>query len=380
MSNRIPLNDLAPEQLSRELEQHCGANATEARKICSAVHGPRGVLASGAGIEALANARAVRRTVLDSVIAQGEVPRLAVVGHETSAVDGFRRYLFETPDKQQIEAVRIPLPCDVYGTVPPSRLVTKPHYVVCVSSQVGCALGCTFCATGKLGFKRNLAVWEMVEQVRIVRAEADRPVRGVVFMGMGEPFLNYERVIAAAEILSSPSAFAVAADRITITTAGVVPAIRRFTREGQPYRLAVSLTAATSAKRRQVMPIEETWPLPELMAAVREHQAASGERATLAWVAIDGFNTGAEDAAELATLTAGLPIRLDLIEVADPDGAFRPPSEVKLSEFRSHLAILGQPVVRRYSGGRDIRAGCGMLAASGLGSVGLADRDAAGAP
>jgi 23S rRNA (adenine2503-C2)-methyltransferase len=223
-----------------------------------------------------------------------------------------------------------------------------------------------------MGFRRNLAVWEMVEQVRIVRAEADRPVRGVVFMGMGEPFLNYDRVIAAAELLSNPSAFAVAADRITISTAGVVPAIRRFTREGQPYRLAVSLTAATSAKRRQVMPIEDSWPLPELMAAVREHQAARGERATLAWVAIDGFNTGAEDAAELATLTAGLPIRLDLIEVADPDGAFRPPSEQRLSEFRSQLSILGQPVVRRYSGGRDIRAGCGMLAATAV-----AERDAA---
>jgi 23S rRNA (adenine2503-C2)-methyltransferase len=372
MTDPLLLNNLAPGELARELEQRCGANAAEARKICSAVHAPRGVLASGAGIEALADTRAVRRKVLDQVIAQAEVPRLKVVGHETSATDGFRRYLFETPDQQQIESVRIPLPCDVYGTVPPNRLVTRPHYVVCVSSQVGCALGCTFCATGKMGFRRSLAVWEMVEQVRIVRAEADRPVRGVVFMGMGEPFLNYDRVIAAAELLSNPSAFAVAADRITISTAGVVPAIRRFTREGQPYRLAVSLTAATSAKRRQVMPIEDSWPLPELMAAVREHQAARGERATLAWVAIDGFNTGAEDAAELATLTAGLPIRLDLIEVADPDGAFRPPSEQRLSEFRSQLSILGQPVVRRYSGGRDIRAGCGMLAATAV-----AERDAA---
>jgi 23S rRNA (adenine2503-C2)-methyltransferase len=362
----ILLNDLAPEPLARELEQRCGANASEARKICSAVHAPRGALASGAGVEALAGIRAVRRKVLDSLAAQAEVRRLAVVGHATSKVDGFRRYLFETHDRQQVEAVRIPLPCDVYGTVPPNRLVTRPHYVVCVSSQVGCALGCTFCATGKMGFKRNLATWEIVEQLRIVRAEADRPVRGVVFMGMGEPFLNYDRVIAAAEIFSNPSAYAVAADRITISTVGIVPAIRRFTREGQPYRLAVSLTAATSAKRRQVLPVEDTWPLPELMAAVREHQASSGERATLAWVAIDGFNTGPDDARELAELTAGLPIRLDLIEVADPDGAFRPPSEQRLSEFRSQLAILGQPVVRRYSGGRDIRAGCGMLAATGV--------------
>ncbi len=183
-------------------------------------------------------------------------------------------------------------------------------------------------------------------------------------MGMGEPFLNYDRVMAAAQILSAPAGYAISADRITVSTAGVVPGIRRFTEEARPYRLAVSLTAATSEKRRQVMPIEDTWPLEELMSAVRDHQAARGGRSMLAWVAIDGFNTGADDAAELAALTQGLPIRLDLIEVADPEGQFRPPTEQKLSEFRTHLAVLGQPVVRRYSGGRDIRAGCGMLAAT----------------
>jgi 23S rRNA (adenine2503-C2)-methyltransferase len=228
---------------------------------------------------------------------------------------------------------------------------------------VGCALGCTFCATGRLGFTRNLTTWEIVEQVRIVRTEAGRPVRGVVFMGMGEPMLNYDRVMAAAEIFSSPSGFAVSADRITISTAGVVPGIQRFTAEARPYRLSVSLSAATSEKRRQVMPIEDTWPLPELMSAVRGYQAARGSRAMLAWVAIDRFNVGESDAREIAALCEGLPIRLDLIEVADPEGRFVAPDEVALSGFRSKLQVLGQPVVRRYSGGRDIDAGCGMLAA-----------------
>jgi 23S rRNA (adenine2503-C2)-methyltransferase len=358
------LNDLAPDQLGPALAERFGASATEIPKLLSAVHGPKGALAAGAGIGSLAATRAVRRTVLDAIEQGSEVRRLRQVGFETSERDGFRRFLFEAPDQQRIEAVRIPLPCDVYGTVPPARLVTRPHYVVCVSSQVGCALGCAFCATGKMGFRRNLATWEIVEQLRLVRADADRPVRGVVFMGMGEPFLNYDRVMAAAQIFSAPACYAISADRITISTAGVVPGIRRFTEEARPYRLAVSLTAATSAKRRQVMPIEATWPLDQLMAAVRDYQAARGGRAMLAWVAIDGFNTGASDASELAALTQGLPIRLDLIEVADPDGLFRPPDEAKLSEFRSHLAILGQPVVRRYSGGRDVRAGCGMLAAT----------------
>ncbi len=368
--SQLILNDLAPEALGRVLSERFGASSAEVPKLFSAIHGPKGALAPGAEIGAIASTRAVRRTVLDAVERGGEVRRLRSLGFETSERDGFRRYLFETWDGQRIEAVRIPLPCDVYGTVPPQRLVTRPHYVVCVSSQVGCALGCAFCATGKLGFRRNLATWEIVEQVRLVRADAaaegKRPIRGVVFMGMGEPFLNYDRVMAAAQIFSAPACYAISADRITVSTAGVVPGIRRFTEEARPYRLAVSLTAATSAKRRQVMPIEATWPLEELMAAVREYQAARGGRAMLAWVAIDGFNTGASDAAELAALTKGLPIRLDLIEVADPDGQFKPPSEQGLSDFRSHLAILGQPVVRRHSGGRDIRAGCGMLAASPL--------------
>ncbi len=358
------LNDLTPAALIAEAARRWGATEAEGQKLVAAVHAPRKPLAGGAPLAALAATRAVRRTVLNGVIAEGAIGRLKRVGQVTSPVDGFCRYLFETHDGQRIEAVRIPIPCEV-GEVP-EHLKDKPHYVICVSSQAGCALACAFCATGKMGFRRNLQVHEIVEQVRHVRAEADRPVRGVVFMGMGEPMLNYDRVIAAAQIFSAPAAYAIAADRITVSTAGVVPGIRRFTEERQPYRLAVSLTAATSEKRRRVMPIEDTWPLPELLAAVRAYQASAGGRAMLAWVAIDGFNTGADDAEALKALTAGLPLRLDLIDVADPTGEFRAPSAAQLSGFRSQLQILGQPIVRRYSGGRDVDAGCGMLAARAL--------------
>jgi 23S rRNA (adenine2503-C2)-methyltransferase len=359
----VILNDLTPASFEAQVQARFGANPSEARKLFAAVHSPRGVCAHGEPVPMLAQARGLRRTVLDAAGAEGTLPRLEVLERFTSPRDGFVRYLFAGPDGAKLEAVRIPLPCLVAGGPPvPERLARSPHYVVCVSSQVGCALGCTFCATGKLGFNRNLATWEIVEQLRIVRTEADRPVRGVVFMGMGEPFLNYDRVMAAAEIFSSPSGYAISADHITVSTAGVVPGIRRFTAEKRPYRLSVSLTAATSEKRRQVMPIEETWPLPELIAAVREHQSARGGRSMLAWVAIEGFNVGDSDARELAALCEGLPIRLDLIDVADPDGHFRPPDAEALSAFRQGLQILGQPVVRRYSGGRDIDAGCGMLA------------------
>jgi 23S rRNA (adenine2503-C2)-methyltransferase len=361
----VILNDLSPASFEARCFAELGTTPAEARKLFAAVHAPRGVCARGEPVETLAAVRSVRRTVLDAASAVGALPRLEVAGRFTSPRDGFVRYLFRALDGAKLEAVRIPLPCVVDGLPVPERLAKRPHYVLCVSSQVGCALGCTFCATGKLGFSRNLATWEIVEQLRLVRAEADRPVRGVVFMGMGEPLLNYERVMAAAEIFSSPSGYAISADQITVSTAGVVPGIRRFTAEARPYRLSVSLTAATSEKRGQVMPIEQTWPLPELIAAVREHQAARGSRAMLAWVAIDGFNVAESDAREIAALCEGLPIRLDLIDVADPGGVFRAPDAEALSRFRGALQILGQPVVRRYSGGRDIDAGCGMLAARG---------------
>ncbi|MHB1845733.1 MAG: radical SAM protein [Deltaproteobacteria bacterium] len=317
----------------------------------------------GGGAPELRRARGVRRQPLERAIELGSLPRLRKLGSQSGA-DGFTRYLFECPDGARIEAVRIPIPCVGPGALVPERLRERPHYVVCLSSQVGCALGCAFCATGKMGFSRNLAVWEIVEQLRLVRAEADRPVRGAVFMGMGEPLLNYDRVMAAAQIFSAPNGFAIAADRITVSTAGVVPGIRRFTEEGRPYRLAVSLTAATSEKRRSLMPIEESWPLPVLAEALREHQRSRGGRVMLAWVAIDGVNVGPDDARALRDLVGDLPIRLDLIDVADPDGAFRPPSPERLSAFRTELQILGQPVARRYSGGGDVRAGCGMLAAT----------------
>jgi 23S rRNA (adenine2503-C2)-methyltransferase len=364
----VILNDLSPASFEAQGCAELGADAAEVRKLFAAIHGRKGACARGEATDALATVRAVRRVVLDAA-ARAELPRLEVVGRVTSPRDGFTRYLFAGSDGAKFEAVRIPLPCVTDGAPVPERLARHPHYVVCVSSQVGCALGCAFCATGKLGFTRNLATWEIVEQLRIVRAEADRPVRGVVFMGMGEPMLNYDRVMAAAEIFSSPAGYAISADRITVSTAGVVPGIRRFTAENRPYRLAVSLGAATSKKRRQVMPIEETWPLSELIAAVRDHQAARGSRAMLAWVAIEGFNVGESDARELAELCSGLPTRLDLIDVADPDGVFRPPSPESLASFRQSLQILGQPVVRRYSGGRDIDAGCGMLAARDIGGA-----------
>ncbi len=281
------------------------------------------------------------------------VPRLTQLDKVVSPVDGFTKYLFRGDGPEAFETVRIPL----------LHRADAPKYVVCVSSQVGCAMRCAFCATGRMGHVRNLATWEIVDQVMRVQADSDHPVRGVVFMGMGEPMLNYDRVMRAAGIMSEPSALAIDAKAISISTVGIVPNIRRFTRERRPYRLVVSLTSADSEKRARLLPIEEKYPLPQLVEALREYHAESGQRIRLAWTLIAGENTGREEARKLAELTRGLPITLDLIDVNDNTGRFHKPDDVERNAFRDYLrAELGMPVARRYSGGQDVNAGCGMLA------------------
>jgi len=302
--------------------------------------------------EHLAVAPGVSRRVLDQVRQRTTIPNLTLVEKVVSPQDGFAKYLFRGERPEVFEAVRIPL-------------LHRPEdrkYVVCVSSQIGCAMGCTFCATGRMGFRGNLAAWEIVDQVVKIQADSPYPVRGVVFMGMGEPMLNYANAIQAANILSEPCGMAIAGKAITISTVGIVPGIRRYTAERHRFRLVVSLTSADAEVRRGLMPVEQSNPTPQLMEALREYHAATGRRVTLAWTMISGVNTRDEDAAQLAELTRGLPVKLDLIDAHDPTGRFQPPSREELHRFRDALtARLGVPVDRRYSGGQDIHAACGML-------------------
>ena len=290
---------------------------------------------------------------LQRVAAATRLPELAVLDQVVSPCDGFMRLLLRGDGPETFESVCIPM----YGGTARARTV------VCVSSQAGCGMGCAFCRTARLGWQRDLATWEIVDQVVRVAQVAPSPVRGVVFMGMGEAFLNYEAALAAAQILSEPSGLAIAARAITFSTVGVVPAIRRFTAERRPFRLVVSLTSADSERRRQVMPAEAAYPLQELRAALGDYCAASGERVSLAWTMIAGFNTRPEDARQLARWIGDLPVRIDLIDVNDPDGRFVPPDEEERDAFRDALRRwVRAPVARRYSGGADIGAACGLLA------------------
>src|SRR5262249_55990474 len=169
---------------------------------------------------------------------------------------------------------------------------------------------------------------------------------------------------------SEPSGPAIQAKAITISTVGIVPGIRRFTAEGRPHRLIVSLTAADHDQRRGLFPRGGVHPPPGLVGAVRDYHAATGRRVILAWTVLRGLNTSPEDARRIAELTAGLPIQLDLIEVNDATGEFLPPTGAELQAFRDALTReVGMPVVRRYSGGADVHGACGMLAGKGGGAA-----------
>jgi 23S rRNA (adenine2503-C2)-methyltransferase len=213
---------------------------------------------------------------------------------------------------------------------------------------------------------RHLETWEIIDQFiqsRALVVAQGRRITGAVFMGMGEPFLNYDRVLAAADLLRCPFGGSVGARSITISTVGLVPQIDRFTQEAWRFRLAISLGAATDAKRAWLVPHAARTPVSEVMAAARRHALARRDRVMLVYVCIGGVNVEPDDALALAELIGETPVRLDLIDVTDPTGRFHAPAALEYRRFRDALArSLQQPVVRRYSGGADIQAACGTLA------------------
>ena len=234
---------------------------------------------------------------------------------------------------------------------------------VCVSTQAGCAMACSFCATGQAGFKRHLTTGEIVEQVvRARRAALPRRVSNVVFMGMGEPLANYGPVWSAVERIHAE--LGLSARRLTLSTVGLVPGIRRLAAEALPVNLAVSLHAANDAKRDELVPINRRWPLAELLAACRDYVDAKGRRLSFEWAVIDGVNDQPSDAAELAAVALPLAAHVNLIPLNPTPGypvRGTPPAGVR--DFRDRLKAAGVNVTVRRNRGTDIDAACGQLAA-----------------
>jgi 23S rRNA (adenine2503-C2)-methyltransferase len=228
-----------------------------------------------------------------------------------------------------------------------------------VSTQVGCPLGCTFCATGKMGFKRNLTSGEIVDQIIALK---DHKPTHVVLMGMGEPLLNYDNTIKALKIINSELGLFFAAKRITLSTAGIPDMIRKLADLTLKVKLAISLNAPTDEKRNQLMPINKKHPLKTVLEAVKYYTNKTKRRVTFEYVLIKDFNDSQKDALELSKLVRGIPCKINLIPYNSvPDLPFEKPSEEKIIAFRGYLFPRCPAVTLRKSKGEDIQAACGQL-------------------
>jgi 23S rRNA (adenine2503-C2)-methyltransferase len=344
------LESLLPEELAARAE----IPLEGARRLFSRLH-RRGAL------PAVAPAT-IRRRSLERARAAGESRDVTVVSEQRSALDPFVKYAFTGADDRAFETVRIPL--------------EKPgRFSVCVSSQVGCAMGCTFCATGTMGLVRNLEVWEIVAQVRAVSLGLPPGSRchGVVFQGMGEPLSNTARVLQAIRVLSEPSGLAIDQRNITVCTSGLIPGIVTLAESLPNVRLGVSIGDARPERRREVMPIDATYPLSEVLAAVGRHARASGYAPMWAYTLLAGKNDDEQAAQALAARALafasefGVRPRLSLIpynRVESAEGVplpFERSEDEVVSRFRETLLAAGLGSIVRYSGGGDIGAACGQL-------------------
>ncbi|MFL5318064.1 MAG: 23S rRNA (adenine(2503)-C(2))-methyltransferase RlmN [Myxococcaceae bacterium] len=274
---------------------------------------------------------------------------------EQRSVDGTIKYRWKTHDGKYIESVYMP---------------SEDRKTLCVSTQVGCAMGCTFCATATLGLMRNLTPAEIVGQVHAVNAEVRkneqldtlRPLSNLVFMGMGEPLHNFENVKTALEILKSEDGPNFSHRHITVSTVGLVPMIERFGQETD-VKLAISLNATTDEQRSKVMPVNRKWNIEALMDACRKFPLKQGRRITFEYVLLKGVNDTDEDAARLAKLLHGVPAKVNLIPYNENAGlGFHTVAEQNAERFRTLLDRAHVAAFVRKNRGRDISAACGQLA------------------
>jgi 23S rRNA (adenine2503-C2)-methyltransferase len=302
---------------------------------------------------------------------------------ETDSSDGFtRKYLLRLADAERIETV---------------LMRYTGRVTACVSSQVGCAMGCVFCATGQMGYTRHLTPGEIVAQaVHVARAlrapekchvirdassgaqararaeaaKAGERLRNIVLMGMGEPLHNYDAVMQAIEILRDEAGLALGGERITVSTVGVVPGILRLAREKRPFHLAVSLHAATQVERAALVPAAKKWPLDELMAACRTYSEATGRKVFYEWTLIEGKNDSAETARAVGNLLRGLPAQVNLIPLNPTAGYAGAPTASAAARAFQHIlsSEFKIPSTVRQRRGIDIAAGCGQLAVAESGA------------
>jgi len=350
VSEKTDLKKLLPDDLERYCEQ-AGLKGYRAGQIFQWLY-QKGV----SGFDEMTNLSKDLRNRLD---AEARVSRLRIHKQQKSS-DGTIKFLFELDDESgdKIEAVLIP---DFYPDGVPNRLT------VCVSSQVGCVFGCSFCATGKMGFYRNLSHGEIVDQVQIINEIAEREygkgITNIVYMGMGEPLHNYQPVVTSAEIIADPLGLELSPRRITISTVGLPKQIRKLADENRPFNLAISLHAADDEKRNEIMPINKSMNLSELKDALVYYYRRTQKPVTYEYILFDEFNDHPDDSGKLAAITQWIPSKVNIIMYNSVEGVhLKRAREERLNRFMKVLVSKEVTATVRRSRGDDIDAGCGQLA------------------
>ena len=272
---------------------------------------------------------------------------LKLIKKTGSDLEQTQKFLLQLPYGEKIESV---------------VMEEKKRVTLCVSTQVGCAVDCKFCATAKMGFIKNLTAGEIVDQYLLILNSINKRITNVVFMGMGEPFLNYQQVIKAANLLNHKEGINLSAKRITISTVGIIPKIIRYTQEGHKYKLAISLNGSSQDQRLKIMPISKTHSMDALIKSAWDYYHISKKLITLEYVLLSGVNDDIVDADRLMNLIGNLPCKLNLIPYNEIDGPFYRSSEEKIERFVNRLERANFTVTIRWSKGTDISGGCGQLA------------------
>lgn len=300
----------------------------------------------GAGVTSYSEMTDLSAGLRASLAGRLSLPSLRVVTRQESA-DGTRKYLVALGDGATVEVVGLP---------------TSDRLTVCFSTQAGCAMGCSFCATGTAGLTRNLGPGEMVDQVRLVANDFGRRVTNAVAMGQGEPFANYDATLGALRFMNNPDTLGIGARHITVSTCGIVAGIRRFAEEPEQFTLAVSLHSAVQATRDRLMPGVRGIPLRELRSALVAYAEKTGRRPSLEFALIAGVNDTADELAALVTFARGMLVHVNLIPVNPvTESGFERATAERVRAFVSELERAGIQASVRAERGTDIDAACGQL-------------------
>ena len=336
--SKMDLRDLTSEEISAWLEGEGVVKPYRATQILGWLYDK-----NVSNIDGMTNISLQLRTRLAADFSLNQL----TLSDQQNSKDETIKFLFSLKDGQTVESVLIP---------------DEPRMTLCISTQVGCKLGCKFCRTAKAGFVRNLVPHEIVGQVIEGEKRSDKKITNLVLMGMGEPLDNYENVVKSLNILHLPGGMRYATRKVTLSTAGHASAIRRLASEGIKTNLAVSLNATTDSVRSKIMPINRKYPISDLLDACRNYPLPKGRRITFEYVMLDGINDTMEDAKRLSSLIRGISCKINLIPFNPFSGSSFSPSPMKrVEQFQEILVQKHHSTFIRKSKGRDILAACGQL-------------------